>query len=148
MAVRTRRNADERSASQKHRIRAGGIMATVLIVEDRDVQLEIFVAMLKSRGHEIITATNGQEAVEAAFARTPDLVIMDIDMPVMNGFDATRAIKAKLPVPIVLLSALSTDAQVNDAFDAGCDGFEQKPITKARLLAVVDEFTQGHESPS
>lgn len=117
-------------------------MATVLIVEDRDVQLEIFVAMLTSRGHEVVTATNGQEAIDATQARVPDLIIMDIDMPVMNGFEATRAIKEKLSVPIVLLSALSTDAQVNEAFDAGCDGFEQKPITKARLLAVVDEFTQ------
>ena len=98
-------------------------MKRILIAEDNDSNYMLMQYILKSH-YEFFRAKNGQEAVEKAKAETPDLVLMDIKMPIMDGLEATRLIRAAMPdMPIVALTANAFDSDRQAAFDAGCNGF-------------------------
>ena len=103
-------------------------MKRILIAEDNDSNYMLMQYILKSH-YEFFRAKNGQEAVEKAKAETPDLVLMDIKMPIMDGLEATRLIRAAMPdMPIVALTANAFDSDRQAAFDAGCNGFLSKPV--------------------
>ena len=120
-------------------------MTRILVVEDTPDNRQILRDLLTSAGYEVIEAFNGAEGVAAAIEHLPDLILMDIQLPVLDGYEATRRIKAnaataKIPIIAVTSYALSGDEAKAQA--AGCDGYVAKPFSPRQLLAKVREFLQ------
>ncbi len=118
----------------------------ILIAEDHPDNREMLTRRLERRGYEVHTAENGQEAVDRAQALMPDLILMDISMPVMSGLEATRALRA-LPatkaIKIIALTAHAMDSARQECLDAGCDAFATKPVDFAALLTVIEAVAAG-----
>ena len=111
--------------------------APVLLVEDNEANADMLSRRLARHGYEVVLATDGLQAVEQAVAGRPDLILMDISLPKIDGWEATRRIKAETAtaaVPIVALTAHAMVADRQKCLDAGCDEFETKPIDLKRLL--------------
>jgi two-component system cell cycle response regulator DivK len=116
---------------------------TILVVEDHEDNRRIMRDLLMSSGYEVIEAVTGEEGVTAAETYRPDLILMDVQLPGMDGYEATRRIKAnhdlqKVPIIVVTSYALSGDDV--KAFEAGCDAYVMKPYSPRELLARVHEF--------
>ncbi len=115
-------------------------MKRILIAEDNDSNYLLMSYILKSH-YEFFRALNGREAVEKAMAERPDMVLMDIQMPVMDGLEATRLIKAEMPdLPIIALTANAFDNDRQHALDAGCNDFISKPVNAALCLEVIAKY--------
>jgi CheY-like chemotaxis protein len=116
-------------------------MPRILYVEDNEDNAAMLTAWLEIEGDlEVIVATNGAQGVELAAREAPDLVLMDLYLPGMNGFEAVRLIRANAAsrrVPIIALSAHAMDEDRARALAAGCDEFETKPIVFSRLIAKI-----------
>jgi two-component system, cell cycle response regulator DivK len=115
----------------------------ILVVEDQEDNRQILRDLLGATDYEMIEAENGQEALSAIEKRRPDLILMDIQLPVMDGYEATRRIKANpewksIPVIVVTSYALSGDAEKARA--AGCDDYVTKPYSPRQLLAKIREY--------
>lgn len=114
-------------------------MSTILITDDNAQNVYLTRSLLERRGHTLIEAVNGQEAVEICNRRHVDLVLMDIQMPVMDGLEATRLIKqAADPPVIVALTAKVMPADRQHILAAGCDGYIEKPIEPSRFADQVE----------
>lgn len=116
---------------------------TVLVVEDQEDNRKIVRDLLSSNGIDVIEAINGIEGVTLAQTRFPDLILMDIQLPGIDGYEATRQIKANpnlkdIPIIVVTSYALSGDDQ--KAFEAGCDAYVAKPYSPRKLLTKIQEF--------
>ncbi len=112
-------------------------MPTVLLVEDNEMNRDMLTRRLTKKGFGVSVAVDGQEAVDMASAMVPDIVLMDMSLPVMDGLDATRRIKsdpALKSIPIIVLTANATTVDRQNALDAGCDEFETKPVNLPQLL--------------
>jgi CheY-like chemotaxis protein len=106
-------------------------MIVLLLVDDDEMSRNLIGSRLVRLGYVVITANNGREGVQAARGKSPDLILMDLRMPEMDGFEATRQIKSlgtTAHIPIVALSALNTDWEVRRAIQAGCDSYATKPV--------------------
>ena len=118
-------------------------MAKILIVDD-DIEIrKLLSAHFMSKGYEVVTGENGKEGVSLAAEEKPDLIIMDLNMPVMDGFLATKEIKTSSEtgtIPIIVLSAENAEANLEEIYAAGADGFVPKPLDIPRLLARAAEF--------
>lgn len=115
-------------------------MALVLVVEDDETNAELVTKFLRRDGHRVIRVADGQEGVVQALAHQPDLVLMDLSLPVMDGWEATRRIKGNpetAHIPVVALTAHTFSDDVMRAMNAGCSGYETKPIVYGRLMAKV-----------
>lgn len=111
-------------------------MVVILVVEDDEMNRDMLTRRLAKLGYVTITATNGREGVEAARAQKPDLILMDMCLPELDGTAATREIKADAAIkntPVIALTALATAADVRRAVQAGCDDYETKPVAIGRL---------------
>lgn len=118
-------------------------MPTILIVEDNEMNRDMLSRRLKRRGFEILFATNGAEGIEQAHAQNPDLILMDMSLPVIDGWDATRQLKASQAtqkIPIIALTAHAMSGDRQRALDAGCDDFETKPIELEQLLEKIERY--------
>jgi two-component system cell cycle response regulator DivK len=117
----------------------------VLLVEDVEDNRGVLRAMVEKLGHQVIEATNGKEAVSATIDHKPDLVLMDLSMPVADGLQATAAIRAisQYPrqLPIIAMTAFPETLSEEKAFEAGCDGYLQKPIDLDDLVGVFKRFS-------
>ena len=116
---------------------------TILVIEDQEDNRRIFWDLLTSVGYDVIEAVNGIEGVSSAETQNPDLIIMDIQLPGIDGYEATRRIKAnpnlqKIPIIVVTSYALSGDDV--KAFEAGCDAYVAKPFSPRELLAKIREY--------
>lgn len=115
----------------------------ILIAEDHVDNREMLMRRLERRGYEVHCAENGAEAVEKAKICTPDLILMDISMPVMSGIEATRALR-KTPgvdkIRIVALTAHAMESARQECMDAGCDDFATKPVDFAGLVALIEKY--------
>jgi CheY-like chemotaxis protein len=112
----------------------------VLVVDDFADNREMYSEYLTFSGYEVIEATNGKEAIEAAQQRTPDIIIMDLSLPVMDGWEATRRLKADertRRIPIVALTGHALAGHSKGARDAGCDSFLSKPCLPDQLVAEI-----------
>ena len=137
-----------RTASFGHTGGAGG-MAKVLLVEDNRDNRYIYRTILEYAGHVVVEAVNGAEALPFALSEHPDLIVMDVTMPVMDGLEATRRLKADAStreIPIIVLTAHALSSDVSDAMDAGATSYLSKPCAPrtvleevARLLASAGE---------
>ncbi|NJM14404.1 MAG: response regulator [Bacteroidales bacterium] len=112
----------------------------ILIVEDTDVNYFLISEVLRNTGVEISRAVNGMEAVEFCKNNNPDLILMDINMPVMDGNTATRAIKSeKKHIPIIAQTAVSDENGQETSLEAGCDDFISKPIDLKTFMATIEK---------
>ena len=117
--------------------------ATILVAEDDDDNRDILRILLTLRGFDVLEAADGQQAVELARTARPDLILMDLKMPVMNGLAAARAIRQhSQSVPIVALSAYHPSQHGAVASAAGCDEYVLKPIDYEQLEAVIDRLLE------
>jgi two-component system cell cycle response regulator DivK len=114
---------------------------TILIVEDNEMNRDMLSRRLQRRGYEVLIATDGAEGLAAARERNPDLVLMDMSLPVIDGWEATRQLKseeATRDMPIIALTAHAMSGDRQRAVDAGCDDFDTKPIELTRLLEKIE----------
>ncbi len=115
-------------------------MKRILVAEDNDSNWMLMTYLLK-KNYEPVRAINGQEAVEKALTGDFALVLMDLKMPVMDGLEATRQIKAVRPeLPIIALTANAFNSDRQQAFDAGCDNFMSKPVSAENCLKMIAEY--------
>ena len=115
-------------------------MPKILIVEDNEMNRDMLSRRLVLRGHEVVIAEDGGVALEMALREFPDLILMDMGLPVMDGWEATRRLKADARTASVPVIALTAHAMADDrmrALEAGCDDFDTKPIDLDRLLGKV-----------
>ena len=115
----------------------------ILIVEDNALNRTLLLAVLKSEGFEIVVADNGLSGVETAQREQPDLILMDVMLPGLTGYEATRRLKANEAtrhIPIIAITANTTPAERSRALDAGCDGYIAKPVDTRALPGQVRLF--------
>ena len=115
-------------------------MKRILIAEDNDSNYMLMTYILKKQ-YEFFRAVNGVEAVEKALSEKPDLILMDIKMPLMDGLEAARKIKAQMPqLPIIALTANAFESDRVAALEAGCDDFIAKPVSAEKCLQSIAEY--------
>lgn len=115
----------------------------VLVVEDEEDNRRIVRDLLTSVGYEIIEAVTGEDGVTAAETHVPDLILMDIQLPGLNGYEATRRIKADPAlrhIPIIVVTSYALSGDDIKAFEAGCDAYISKPFSPRALLAKVRDY--------
>jgi two-component system, cell cycle response regulator DivK len=114
-------------------------MAKILLVEDNEMNRDMLARRLQRRGYTVICALDGLQAVNMAKSEAPELILMDMSLPVLDGWEATRQIKAAhRAIPIIALTAHAMAADEQRAKEAGCDDFDTKPVELPRLLEKID----------
>ncbi len=112
----------------------------LLLVEDNEMNRDMLSRRLERNGYSIVIAVDGQQAVQLAAAEKPDLILMDMSLPIMDGWEATRRVKAAAETSGIPVIALTAHAMVEDkekAMAAGCDDFDTKPVDIQRLLGKI-----------
>jgi CheY-like chemotaxis protein len=125
-------------------------MPKVLLVEDNKESRDGLSQHLLRKGYEILLAVDGGQAVEVALAEAPDLIVMDMSLPVFDGWEATRQLKAGPETRRIPVIALTADAMAGDrdkALEAGCDDYDSKPVEFARLLGKIQALLGGPPPP-
>lgn len=115
-------------------------MARILLVEDNEMNRDMLSRRLERRGHEVIVAVDGEEGVARAKADAPDVVLMDMSLPGIDGWEATRQLKAAEETRAIPVLALTAHAMAGDrekALEVGCDDFDTKPVDLPRLLGKI-----------
>ena len=118
-------------------------MPKILLVEDNEMNRDMLSRRLEKRKYEVAIAVDGQEGVEMAEFEAPDLILMDLSLPVIDGWEATRRIKtnpALRSIPIIALTAHAMTADREKALEAGCDAYETKPVQLPSLLATIERL--------
>jgi CheY-like chemotaxis protein len=118
-------------------------MARILLVEDNEMNRDMLSRRLSRRGFEVLVAENGQAGVELTISERPDLILMDMSLPVMDGWEATRRIKgdpATTGIPIIALSAHAMASDREAALQAGCDDYDSKPVDLSRLVQKIEQL--------
>lgn len=116
-------------------------MPSLLIVEDNEMNRDMLTRRLERRGFTVLTAADGEQGVLLARSRRPDLILMDLSLPVMDGWEATRRIRAQADtaaIPIIALSAHAMHTDRDESLRAGCDDFDTKPVDLERLLGKIE----------
>ena len=120
-------------------------VAKILIVDDDEMNRDMLSRRLERKGYQVLTAVDGGAGVEMAVSDAPDLILMDMSLPVLNGWEATRQIKANpqtRAIPVIALTAHATESDRENALDAGCDDYDTKPIELPRLLEKIETLLQ------
>src|SRR3954463_325664 len=120
-------------------------MPRILVVEDNEDNRDSLSRRLERRGFEVLLATDGKRGVEMAAAEKPDLILMDMNMPEMDGWEATRTIKASpgaADVPVIALTAHAMTGDRERALEAGCSDYHTKPVEFPKLLAQIETLLQ------
>jgi CheY-like chemotaxis protein len=113
-------------------------MPKILLVEDNELNRDMLSRRLQRRGFEIVTATDGEKGVALAASEQPDLILMDISLPGLNGWDATKQIRRNgLTTPIIALTAHAMSGDREKTLEAGCDEYETKPVELEILLSKI-----------
>ena len=116
-------------------------MAKILLVEDNEMNRDMLSRRLQRRGHEVLVAVDGQQGVEVARRERPQLILMDMSLPILDGWEATRQLKADdgtRATPIIALTAHAMSSDRDRAMAAGCDDYDTKPVELGRLLDKID----------
>jgi CheY-like chemotaxis protein len=115
-------------------------MAKILLVEDNEMNRDMLSRRLGRRGYHVVVAADGEQGIRLAKAEAPDLILMDMSLPVLDGWEATRQLKAAPETQCIPIIALTAHAMAGDrekALDAGCNDYDTKPIEFPRLLAKI-----------
>ena len=118
-------------------------MAKILLVEDNEMNRDMLARRLMRRGHEVIVAVDGQAGIDMARAQRPDLILMDLSLPVVDGWTATSQLKADQDtraIPVIALTAHAMTGDREKALEAGCDEFDTKPVELTRLLGKIAQL--------
>ena len=118
-------------------------MAKILLVEDNEMNRDMLSRRLVRRNYDIVIAVDGQEGLEKAASENPDLILMDMSLPIIDGWEATRRIKADPALKHIPVIALTAHAMSDDrakAIEAGCDEYDTKPVELERLLSKIEAF--------
>ena len=118
-------------------------MAKILIVEDNEMNRDMLSRRLERKGFDVVMAEDGKVGVDMSKSETPDLILMDLSLPVMDGWEATSTIKADdetRNIPIIVLTAHAMAGDREKALDAGADEYDTKPIEFKRLLGKINDF--------
>jgi CheY-like chemotaxis protein len=119
------------------------IMPTILLVEDNEMNRDMLSRRLQRKGYTVIPAHDGEQGHLLACSKLPDLILMDISLPMMNGWEVTRLLKSNESTRHIPIIALTAHAMVTDrekAFEAGCDDYDTKPIEFSRLSEKIENF--------
>jgi two-component system cell cycle response regulator DivK len=115
-------------------------MAKILLVEDNEMNRDMLSRRLTRNGYQVSIATDGQQGVDMALSERPDIILMDMSLPVIDGWEATRRIKANdatRGVPVIALTAHAMAGDREKAMEVGCDDYDTKPVEIARLLGKI-----------
>ena len=115
-------------------------MQKILVVEDNEMNRDMVGRRLERRGYEVVIAVDGQEGVDMAHSENPDLILMDLSLPVLNGWEATRQLKQDTKtngIPIIALTAHAMASDRESAIEAGCDDYDTKPLEFSRLIGKI-----------
>lgn len=118
-------------------------MPKILLVEDNEMNLDMLSRRLERKGFDIVIAMDGSKGVDVAHEELPDLILMDMSLPVMDGWEATRRLKADdvtREIPIIALTAHAIAGDRERCLAAGCDEYESKPVKFPRLLGKIEEI--------
>jgi len=118
-------------------------MAKILLVEDNEMNRDMLSRRLSRRGYQVLIAVNGEQGIATARAELPDLILMDMSLPVLDGWEATRRLKAAAEtraIPIIALTAHAMSGDREKCFAAGCDEYDTKPIEFRRLMEKIARF--------
>ena len=118
-------------------------MSKILLVEDNEMNRDMLSRRLERKGFEVVIAVDGQAGINMATSESPDLILMDLSLPVIDGWEATRKIKADPVTHTIPVIALTAHAMADDeqkALEAGCDDYDTKPINLKRLLEKIEKF--------
>jgi two-component system cell cycle response regulator DivK len=124
-------------------------MPKILVVEDNELNRDMLSRRLSKRGYDVDVATDGAQGIELARSMQPDLIVMDVGLPVVDGLEATRRLKAEArtsPIPIVALTANAMPGDQEKALAAGCEAYDTKPVDIARLLEKIEALLSGGAS--
>jgi CheY-like chemotaxis protein len=125
-------------------------MAKILLVEDNEMNRDMLSRRLSRKGFDVVIATDGGQGVEMAHSEKPDLILMDMSLPVKDGWTATRDIKGAEDtkhIPVIALTAHAMSGDREQALAAGCDDYDTKPIELPRLLGKIEELLAHHNKP-
>jgi two-component system cell cycle response regulator DivK len=124
-------------------------MPKILLVEDNEMNRDMLSRRLQRKGYEVVLALDGQSGVEMTQTQAPDLVLMDMSLPVLDGWEATRRLKADTAtrhIPVIALTAHAMSSDREKAIEAGCDDYDTKPVELTRLLAKIDALLRKMDS--
>jgi two-component system cell cycle response regulator DivK len=125
-------------------------MAKILLVEDNEMNWDMLSRRLRRKGYEVIIATDGKQGVDMALSEAPDLILMDMSLPLLDGWEATRQIKAApetQAIPVIALTAHAMAGDQEKALAAGCDDYDTKPIEFKRLLGKIQVILEKQAMP-
>jgi two-component system response regulator len=123
-----------------------GVPMKILLVEDNPLNRDVLSRRLTRRGYEVVTAVDGEEALLQACAEAPDIVLMDLNMPKLNGWDATKRLKQMpetMHLRVIALSAHALSGDQTKAIAAGCDAYVSKPVDFEHLLSLIESGNSG-----
>ncbi len=122
------------------------VMAKILLVEDNEMNRDMLSRRLTRKGYDIVIATDGAQGLAMAETEQPDLILMDMSLPVMDGWEATRRLKANEGLRVIPVVALTAHAMAGDrekCFAAGCDAYDTKPVELPRLIEKIEALLQN-----
>jgi CheY-like chemotaxis protein len=123
-------------------------MSRLLLVEDNEESRDGLSRHLRRKGFEVLVALDGRQGLETARAAVPDLILMDMSLPVLDGWEATRLLKsgeATRAIPVIALTAHAMASDRDKALEAGCDDYDTKPVELSRLLAKIQHLLEQKE---
>jgi CheY-like chemotaxis protein len=121
-------------------------MSKILLVEDNEMNRDMLSRRLLRRGYEVVLAVDGESGLALAGSEAPDLILMDMSLPILDGWEATRRLKAEPAtqhIPIIALTAHAMSSDRDKALEAGCDDYDTKPIELPRLLDKIETLLHG-----
>jgi CheY-like chemotaxis protein len=124
-------------------------MTKILLVEDNEMNRDMLSRRLIRKGYEVIMALDGRQAIEMAAGENPDLILMDMSLPVIDGWEATRQVKAApatCSIPVIALTAHAMAGDREKAIEAGCDDYDMKPIDLPRLLDKINSLLERKQT--
>jgi two-component system cell cycle response regulator DivK len=125
-------------------------MPKILLVEDNEMNRDMLSRRLERKGYQVVIAIDGQQGVDMASTESPELILMDMSLPVIDGWEATRRIKADertRQIPVIALTAHAMQGDEQKAKDAGCDDYDVKPVELPRLLGKMEALLGGAPVP-
>ena len=125
-------------------------MAKILIVEDNEMNRDMLSRRLIRRGYEVVMAVDGEQGITTATSECPDLILMDMSLPIVDGWEATRRLKAEpqtREIPVIGLTAHAMAGDREKVINAGCDDYDTKPVELPRLLQKIEALLHADSTP-
>ena len=126
-------------------------MPKILLVEDNEMNRDMLERRLSRQGFEVVLAMDGQQAVDVALSLSPDVILMDVSLPVFDGLEATRILRTSEQarnIPIIALTAHAMASDKERCLEAGCDDYDTKPVDFQRLLKKIHSWLLGRQRPT